>query len=46
MVDGSEIPVTVKKRDMEKKLEDFPRILITKVDPINKRVKFEFVKNS
>jgi len=44
-VDDMEIPVAMKKRDMEKNLEDFPKILVTKVDPINKRLKFEFVSD-
>lgn len=42
-VDEMEIPVAMKKKDLEKNLEDFPKILVTKVDPINKRLKFEFV---
>lgn len=43
--DDMEIPIAMKKKDLEKNLEDFPKILITKVDPINKRLKFEFVGN-
>lgn len=42
-VDDMEIPIPMKKKDLEKNLEDFPKILVTKVDPINKRIKFEFV---
>ena len=44
-VDDLEMPVAMKKRDMEKNLEEFPKVFITKVDPINKRLKFEFVRD-
>jgi ribosomal protein S1 len=41
-IDGNEHVVSMKKRDMEKNLELFPKVLISKVDPINQRLKFEF----
>lgn len=41
-IDGNYHEIALKKRDMEKNLELFPKVLISKVDPINQRLKFEF----
>jgi ribosomal protein S1 len=41
-IDGNDHIIPLKKRDMEKNLELFPKVLISKVDPINQRLKFEF----
>ena len=41
-IDGNYHEIALKKRDLEKNLELFPKVLISKVDPINQRLKFEF----
>lgn len=35
--------VTLKRRDLDKNLSLYPRVKVSKVDPINKNLKFEFV---
>ena len=37
--------VTLKRKDLQKNLTLYPRVKVSKVDPINKNLKFEFVEN-
>ena len=36
--------VSLRRKDLERNLNQFPQVRVFKVDPINKRLKFEFVE--
>lgn len=42
-VNGEELEVSVRKKDLEKNLSNFPFVRVFKVDPINQSIKLEFV---
>jgi len=44
-IDGESYGVTLRKKDLQKNLNLFPKVKVSKVDPINKSLKFEFVEN-
>jgi predicted RNA-binding protein with RPS1 domain len=44
-VDGESFEVSLKKKDLEKNLNQFPFVKVSKVNPIQKSVKFEFVED-
>jgi ribosomal protein S1 len=43
-VDGESFEVSLKKKDLDKNLNQFPFVKVSKVNPIQKSVKFEFVE--
>lgn len=43
-VDGESFEVSLRKKDLEKNLNKFPFVKVSKVNPIQKSVKFEFVE--
>lgn len=45
-IDGELYEVTLRRKDLEKNLSLYPRVRVSKVDPINKNLKFEFVETS
>lgn len=42
-IDGESYKVTMRRRDLERNLTHYPMVKVSKVDPINKNLKFEFV---
>jgi ribosomal protein S1 len=44
-IEGSSYEVTLKRKDLEENVNKYPKVKVSKVDPINKRLKFEFVEN-
>lgn len=44
-VDGDTFDVTLRRKDLEANLDNFPKVKVIKVDPINKNLKFEFVED-
>lgn len=45
-IDGESFEVALRRKDLEKNLNRFPMVKVFKVDPINKRLKFEFVEDN
>jgi ribosomal protein S1 len=43
-IDGENFEVTLRRKDLDKNLSKYPLIKVFKVDPINKRLNFEFVE--
>jgi len=43
-IDGENFEVALKRKDLEKNFSKYPLVRVSKVDPINKRLKFEFVE--
>jgi predicted RNA-binding protein with RPS1 domain len=44
-IDGENYEVTLKRKDLEKNLNKFPYVRVSKVDILNKSLKFEFVED-
>ena len=44
-IEDESFEVTLKRKDLQKNLNLYPRVKVYKVDPINKNLKFEFVEN-
>jgi ribosomal protein S1 len=44
-IDGENYEVTLKRKDLEKNLNKFPYVKVSKVDILNKSLKFEFVED-
>jgi ribosomal protein S1 len=44
-IDGESYGVTLRKKDLQRNLDLYPRVKVSKVDPINKSLKFEFVED-
>lgn len=44
-IDGNPVKVTLRRKDLEKNLNMYPKVKVFKVDPINKNLKFEFVES-
>ncbi len=44
-IDGESFNVTMRRRDLERNLNHYPMVKVSKVDPINKNLKFEFVES-
>ena len=44
-VDGESYDVTMRRKDLQRNLDLFPKVRVSKVDPINKSLKFEFVES-
>lgn len=45
-IDGDSYDVTLRRKDLEKNLSLYPKVKVSKVDPVNKSLKFEFVDGS
>lgn len=45
-IDGENYEVSLKRKDLEKNLNRFPYVKVSKVDVLNKSLKFEFVEDS
>ncbi len=45
-IDGENFEVSLKRQELEKNLNKYPYVKVFKVDPINKRLKFEFVEEN
>lgn len=45
-IDGQFFEVSLKRKDLDQNLTKFPLVKVFKVDPINKRLKFEFVEEN
>ena len=45
-VDGELFEVSLKRKDLDQNLTKYPLVKVFKVDPINKRLKFEFVEEN
>lgn len=45
-IDGENFEVSLRRKDLEKNLTRYPLVKVFKVDPINKRLKFEFVESA
>ena len=45
-IDGELYEVTLRRKDLERNLSLYPKVRVSKVDPINKNLKFEFVETS
>jgi len=45
-IDGENYEVSLKRKDLEKNLSRFPYVKVSKVDVLNKSLKFEFVEDS
>ena len=45
-IDGESYKVTLRRKDLEKNLSLYPKVKVSKVDPINKNLKFEFVEEN
>jgi ribosomal protein S1 len=45
-IDGESFEVSLKRKDLEQNLTRYPLVKVFKVDPINKRLKFEFVEEN
>jgi ribosomal protein S1 len=43
-IDGESFPVALKRKDLEKNVSLYPYVKVSKVDPINKNLKFEFTE--
>ena len=43
-VDGENFEVTLKRTDLEKNINLYPYVKVSKVDPISKNLKFEFTE--
>lgn len=43
-VDGESFEVSLKRKDLEKNINRYPYVRVSKVDPINKNLKFEFTE--
>lgn len=43
-IDDMSYEVSLRRKDLERNLNQFPQVRVFKVDPINKRLKFEFVE--
>jgi len=43
-VDGESFEVSLKRKDLEKNISKYPYVRVSKVDPINKNLKFEFTE--
>jgi len=44
-IDGDNFEVSLKRKDLEKNLNRYPMVRVYQVDPINKRLNFEFVED-
>ena len=44
-IDGESYNVTMRRKDLERNLNHYPMVKVSKVDPINKNLKFEFVES-
>ena len=44
-IDGESYQVTMRRKDLERNLNQYPMVKVSKVDPINKSLKFEFVES-
>jgi hypothetical protein len=44
-IENESFEVTLKRKDLQKNLNLYPRVKVYKVDPINKNLKFEFVES-
>lgn len=44
-IDGENFEVTLRRKDLDKNLNKYPLVKVFKVDPINKRLRFEFVED-
>ena len=44
-IDGENYDVSLKRKDLEKNLSQYPYVKVSKVDILNKSLKFEFVEN-
>jgi predicted RNA-binding protein with RPS1 domain len=44
-IDGSFYEVTLKRKDLEANINKYPKVRVSKVDPINKKLKFEFIES-
>ena len=44
-VDGESFEVSLKRKDLEKNINQYPYVKVSKVDPINKNLKFEFTED-
>lgn len=45
-IDGESFEVGLRRKDLERNLNRYPMVKVFKVDPINKRLKFEFVEEN
>jgi hypothetical protein len=45
-IDGENFEVALRRKDLERNLNKYPLVKVFKVDPINKRLKFEFVEEN
>lgn len=45
-IDGENFEVSLKRQELDKNLSKFPYVKVFKVDPINKRLRFEFVEEN
>ena len=45
-IDGENFEVSLRRKDLERNLTRYPMVKVFKVDPINKRLRFEFVEES
>lgn len=45
-IDGENFEVSLRRNDLERNLNRFPMVKVFKVDPINKRLRFEFVEEN
>jgi ribosomal protein S1 len=44
-INGESYDVTMRRKDLQRNLDLFPKVKVYKVDPINKSLKFEFVES-
>jgi ribosomal protein S1 len=44
-IDGESYDVTMRRKDLQRNLDIYPKVKVSKVDPINKSLKFEFVES-
>lgn len=44
-VEGESYDVSLRHNDLQRDLKQYPKVKVSKVDPINKSLKFEFVEN-
>lgn len=45
-IDGENFEVSLRRKDLERNLNRYPMVKVFKVDPINKRLRFEFVEDN
>jgi ribosomal protein S1 len=45
-IDGDSFEVSIRRKDLNKNLNRYPYVKVFKVDPINKRLSFEFIKKT